>query len=825
MGGPVNVLVLTMRVFLSLPWKILGLLSVFLLLASLIIGNSWINKNDQDFLTQQQQLLHQDKQQFTLINTLLRHRIETWFESFIHFQANYGDTIEATSLFLQLEQDYLQLHWLINNIWLYDTEKSLYFSSMQQTPPELLEDVRQVFEQQNSTSRIICTPRCEQYFNMPILVNKGNIAVLTVSISLQQTLAALNRATLANMAVVSLPQGASPSQSFQDLQIEPPIAESQQQFVQALLDDVTDKTNVAQVLRNGHRIRQQANTFLVNLLPLDENDKSDHYLLFVHDISESSALHSAFQKRVLWISIIVTIISLLTFFWLTHRLRKRLLSITRTLPLLAEKRYQQFRQHQYIGSELFSDEIDNLQMSASRLGDELESLDQKIENNTRELENIAMYDKLTGLASRNLLTQKLREYISALANHKASLAVMFLDFDNFRKINDTHGHNIGDSFLIEAAKRIKTCVESDNLICRFGGDEFVIVLPQQTLQQTIAVAEKLLIHFRAPMLLVGQRFYITTSIGIVETNQANAEVDDLIRKADMAMYASKDDGGDRYRVFDHQMYQLVIHRMQMESEVRIALEHEQFSFALQPQIEINSGKLVGFEALIRWIHPDKGFIPPDEFIPILENSENMIQLGYWGLRRAFIILSKMEQLGFKHQRIAVNLSAVQLLDPNLLPFLKQLLIDFNRDGSQIELELTERTVVADIENTLTIMSDLRRLGFTFSIDDFGTGYSSLAYLKQMPVDIIKIDRSFISGMADRQADRQIVSSIIAMIQKLGMKVVAEGVETLAQLNMLKEMNCEIGQGYFIAKPIMETELYDLMPDMLKNGIWDNMDKV
>jgi EAL domain-containing protein (putative c-di-GMP-specific phosphodiesterase class I) len=302
-------------------------------------------------------------------------------------------------------------------------------------------------------------------------------------------------------------------------------------------------------------------------------------------------------------------------------------------------------------------------------------------------------------------------------------------------------------------------------------------------------------------------------------------MDDLVRQSDMAMNASKDAGGGKYSTFSHVMQKAVIRKVELENEVRDALERGEFSFDLQPQVEIATGKLFGFEALIRWFHPERGFIPPDEFIPLIENTENMLKIGYWGLKKAFEILQQLDQLGFKDLKIAVNLSASQFLDPDLLPFLRQQIKVFNRDPSQIELELTERTVVADIELTLETMRQLKVMGFIFSIDDFGTGYSSLAYLKQMPVDVIKIDRSFVSGMSDNSADMQIVSSTIAMVQKLGMRVVAEGVETSAQMKLLQGLHCEIGQGYFISRPIPENELYALLPEKLQFGVWDKLDKL
>jgi diguanylate cyclase (GGDEF)-like protein len=456
----------------------------------------------------------------------------------------------------------------------------------------------------------------------------------------------------------------------------------------------------------------------------------------------------------------------------------------------------------------------------------LESLDQKIEQNTRELENIAMYDRLTGLPNRNMLNYQLKKLLATMKRESNKLTVMFVDFDKFRKINDTHGHDIGDAFLINAAQRIRGCLRDSDMLFRFGADEFVVVFLEQSISEGAPIlATKLLNSFREPIAVDELLFYTSSSIGIASTEDALILLDDLVRQSDMAMYASKDSGGDKYSTFSDDMQKAVIRKVELENEVRDALERGEFSFALQPQVEIATGKLFGFEALIRWVHPERGFIPPDEFIALIENTANMLKIGYWGLKKAFEILQKLDDLGFKNLKVAVNLSASQFLDPDLIPFLQEQIKVFNRNPSQIELELTERTVVADIEQTLDTMRQLKEMGFIFSIDDFGTGYSSLAYLKRMPVDIIKIDRSFVSGMSDNSADMQIVSSTIAMVQKLGMQVVAEGVETSAQMKLLQDLHCEIGQGYFISRPIPENDLYAILPDKLQFGVWDKLNNL
>jgi diguanylate cyclase (GGDEF)-like protein len=830
-GCTADVLVLTMRKFVSLPSKILGLLMAFLLVASVSLAFLWVNKNNQDYLIQQQTLREQDQKQFELIRDLLRTRVESWFESFVHFQANYVDNIEATSFFFEHEFDYLQLNWQINNLWLFDHNRDLTFSTAKITPDYILQDVREVIKTQSSVSHIRCVEECQQQISMPILSNSGQMVILSISSSLLEALAALNRSTFAKLAIVNAEVltsdgGITQNVSSQDLKVNSPISFTNREFMQNILQELPKELTLEDMLGTGYRLESENKVFLLSVLPIDPQLGNPIYLMFVHDISEESLAHKQYQNQVLTTSTVVLMLCALALFLLTRQFRRRLLLLAEQLPLLAEKKYQEFRNHKFYNSRFFVDEIELLQDSASLLGEELEFLDGKIEQNTRELENIAMYDLLTGLPNRNMLSHQLKKLLATMKRESNKLTVMFLDFDKFRKVNDTHGHDIGDAFLINAAQRIRGCLRDSDMLFRYGADEFVVVFLEKNISEGAPIlATKLIDSFREPIAVDELLFYTSSSIGIASTQDASILLDDLVRQSDMAMYASKDAGGNKYSTFSHVMQKAVLRQVELENEVRDALERGEFSFALQPQVEIASGKLFGFEALIRWFHPERGFVPPDEFIPLIENTENMLKIGFWGLKKAFEILQQLDELGYKDLKVAVNLSASQFLDPDLVPFLYEQIKVFGRDPSQIELELTERTVVADIEQTLDTMRLLKEMGFIFSIDDFGTGYSSLAYLKQMPVDIIKIDRSFVSGMSDNSADMQIVSSTIAMVQKLGMQVVAEGVETSAQMKLLHGLNCEIGQGYFISRPIPEKDLYDLLPEKLQFGVWDKLDKL
>ena len=808
-----------MRRFVSLPYKIMGLIITFLVLASVLLTFLWIDKNDQDYLTQQQTLRTQDNKQFQLINDMLRSRIETWFESFVHFQANYSDSVDATAFFLEHEFEYLKVSWQINNIWLFDEQAQLKYSTTADIPAYLAADINQVIEQQISVSHIRCEIECQQQISLPILANQTEMVVLSINSSLLEAMAALHQTTFAELAIVKVSEGAV-SGKITELQVQSPISQSNRKFMQNILQSVPAELSLASMLNSGYRLIKDNNSYLLNLLPIDATLQEPLFLLAVHDITAASRAHADYRLKVIGISVLVVALCSLALWLISMQFRKRLMAVTNMLPLLAEKNYAQFHQQKVENSHFFSDEIELLQDTASVLGHQLESLDRTVENYTRELEHIALFDRLTGLPNRNKLHLVLADLLTQLDHNKLRVNVLFLDFDQFRKINDSYGHDIGDSFLLQAAQHIAHCLSSQDSLFRLGGDEFVVVFCEpQTSHRAPILANALVNHFHLPVKVGIRHFYSTCSVGITSACNSHISVEEIVRQADMAMYVAKDNGGNSVREFDYDLLKSVLRRAEIEHEVRVALEDEQFCFALQPQVEIATGRLVGFEALIRWIHPDKGFISPDEFIPVIESSESIINLGYWGLKQAFVILQRLDDIGVRGKKIAVNLSASQFLDPLLVPFLRQQLDEFKRDAGQIELELTERTVVADVEQTLVTMRQLQQLGFSFSIDDFGTGYSSLAYLKQMPVEYIKIDRSFVSAMHIDNADMKIVSSTIAMVNKLGMKVIAEGVETAEQMQLLDGMGCDLGQGYFISRPIFEKDIYKLLPQKLANDIW------
>jgi len=419
-----------------------------------------------------------------------------------------------------------------------------------------------------------------------------------------------------------------------------------------------------------------------------------------------------------------------------------------------------------------------------------------------------------------MLNYQLRKSIAHIDRNSRGVAVLFLDLDDFKKVNDSNGHTAGDKLLIQAAERVRLSVGKMDLACRFGGDEFIVLLGDLTsVNDAVKVAKKLLAEFKEPIMLDSSIFYVSTSIGISYTESCDEKAEDLIAYADIAMYEAKDNGGSQFHVYHQTMYQRVAQRVMLEGEVRQALAKHQFSLSLQPQLRAKDNKIYGFEVLLRWKHPERGMISPEDFIPILENSQHMIELGYWIIHRCFELAITIREQGLTEARIAINLSAGQFIDTNLPNYMQGLLDKFSLSADNFELELTEQTLVKDIEHTIAIMDNLKSMGFSFAIDDFGTGYSSLAYIKRMPVDVIKIDKSFVFGMLENHADYQIIMSTIAMVKNLGLIVIAEGVETAAQLRSLTENDCNLIQGFYFSRPVPEVELIEFIQSRTLNGYW------
>lgn len=808
-----------MKPFLSLPKKIMLLLLAMLLSIAGSLSWLWLSKTNQDYLLKQQEIRKQNQQQYILLNDMNRNRLESWIELFVQLKRESVDQAEALSNELTDKFEFLQLHWQVENIWMSDHAGELLFSSKSHVPDHVEKIRKNVQETQRSSTVIHCDIQCLQILSIPVLLNDGGIATITASVSMLETLAFLNQSTGATLAMVYVPDDPEAAKAS-NLFIRGPLARGHRAFFNALISAFPKAYQINKLLAEGIQVQHNNSDYLLNLIPMTANEKQNNYVLSAHDVTPITQAHRSYQRSLLITGSVVFLISGLLFYMLTNSFRDRLIRLSERLPLLALQEYEKFRGSSLSSKHLFSDELDQLVESSDELAQRLEELDEQVLLKTTELEKIAMYDSLTSLPNRNMLLFQLQNAISKLQRTPGMVVILFFDLDDFKKVNDSYGHSVGDALLIEASKRFEGILRKTDLACRFGGDEFVVMLSQvEDLDGAVKVAEKLLKTFQDPISVNSLRFYMSTSIGIAATSDSDFDAEDFVRHADIAMYQAKEAGGNCYKMYNVKMSQKAIDKVALETEARDALIDDQFTFALQPQIELSTNRLMGFEALLRWFHPERGAVPPGQFIPVLENTEFMLALGRWCINNAFEQLIEFKQRGLGNLKIAVNLASNQFLDPDLIPLLKSKLKETGIKPELIELELTERTLVADVERTTKIMRDLINIGFIISIDDFGTGYSSLSYLKRMPAHIIKIDRSFVDGMSSSKADKQIVASTIDMVQNLGMKVIAEGIEEHGQFEMLKEFNCDMAQGYLMARPILQADLYAELDSNLVDGIW------
>jgi diguanylate cyclase (GGDEF)-like protein/PAS domain S-box-containing protein len=424
---------------------------------------------------------------------------------------------------------------------------------------------------------------------------------------------------------------------------------------------------------------------------------------------------------------------------------------------------------------------------------------------------LADHDELTGLPNRSLFKQSLAQAVQRAERSGKFLSVLFLDLDRFKIINDSLGHETGDQVLRAVAERLSGCVRQVDVVSRFGGDEFAVLIEGLTAEdQAGAVARKIVDALAKPLVLAGRQYRPGASIGISTYPSDGRDVLSLQKNADIAMYRAKEEGRGTFKFYSEQLNTHSVQRLEFESNLNGAVNNKEFVLYYQPKVDLASGRIAGVEALIRWVSPQFGFVSPADFIAIAEESGLIVPMGRWVLQTACVQNRAWQKGGLPPLRIAVNMSARQMADKGLVEFIVDTMTHTGLTAESLELEITESAVMSNQDHAEKVLNQLKAFGFHLTMDDFGTGYSSLAYLKRFPFDSVKIDQSFVRGIPSSRDDCAIVEAIIAMAHSLELKVVAEGVETQEQSDFLRELGCDQIQGYFFSKPIPSAEIVGLL---------------
>lgn len=439
--------------------------------------------------------------------------------------------------------------------------------------------------------------------------------------------------------------------------------------------------------------------------------------------------------------------------------------------------------------------------------DELEALAKAFDERSYSLQHLAKHDPLTGLPNRLFFLDRLEYGIERAKRDNTMLAVLFIDLDHFKEVNDSLGHNVGDELLKHVASILKTIVRDSDTVARFGGDEYAILIEQiEDEKLVIDTISEVMHRFKETMHITHFRFFLSTSIGVALYPQNGTTPELLLQNADAAMYKAKDEGRNTYQFYTDDMTQRAYERMSLQNELHNALIHKEFVVYYQAQVDMRDSSIIGMEALVRWNHPVKGMVPPDKFIPLAEETGMIIDIDRWVMRTAMDQFAEWTRKGYQTGKLSINLSMLQLKHEDFLGAVTESIAKSGIPTSQLQFEITETQIMENPEEAIAKLLQLKTLGITLAIDDFGTGHSSLSYLKRLPVDKVKIDKSFVQGIPDDHDDIKLTRAIIALAQSLNLELIAEGVETQEQVHYLTEHGCNEAQGYLYFRPLSAADL-------------------
>ncbi len=808
--------------FVSIKWKIVIVVSLILFAINGFISVITYNSLDKQFVTQQARLLKQQKN----VSDKLIEQVYQRLEGFVEILSFFSDTqVGSNTIKISLDQNWphIQILFELQGAKLIAPDGNILGTWGEKFESSTQDLFHQVIQSQLPANGFFCGTECSFYLASPILGQNGEVFVLIVSQSVAEWLLKLKSVSGANTGIISVKQFEVYSL------INNPKEKILPKWRANIIGLTTAETNFDYLLELSRNIKleiaKKQNNYLtknsrdlnVRFLSLEnENSTYPAYLVLINDITSSrEQIRTGVSQAIITalLGILVTVLFIVLSTWKPIR---RITTLSNSLPMLATGHFEQVKNvlSRKTSNLFIKDEIDNLGDIAIDLTGQLERLESEVIIREKALTKNALYDELTDLANRRLIMDRILHALSEHRREKTNFAVLFLDLDQFKRINDSMGHEQGDKLLTEVARRLTDCVRESDTVARLGGDEFTILLNHLDDDfNATSVAKKIMKNLKYPINLNGREIIITTSIGIAIAPENGRDPETILRNADLAMYKAKDKGRDNYHYYTESMNIEAQEFLELENDLRLAVDRHEFELYYQPQVDLKSGVIIGVEALIRWNSPKRGFVLPYVFIDALEATGLIVPLGEEIIRMACEQAYLWNEVCHHEIKVSINLSARQFNDPELESCIKKILNEKQIESKYLEMEITESMLMDDIQNAIDTMHRLKRLGLTLAIDDFGTGYSSLSYLKQFPVDVLKVDREFVKDIPFNKSDMAITSAVIAMAHKLHLKVVAEGIETEEQMEFLKSNNCEIGQGYYFGRPQPATEISILLSNV------------
>jgi diguanylate cyclase (GGDEF)-like protein len=781
--------------------------------------------------------LNQLEQQFTAIQTTKKSRLIDDFanlsdQSFSQL-ALIAEQIAITRTNSRSEEEFkivLDRLWEgleyisdISNIHFYNNKQILPVNSYGGETDEIFNQLaNEAINSGRPENKVLCHSLCNFVAAIPIIVN-DDIQATVVTKPLSDVIMALAKLNQVSVVLVTH-QNKENLYKDRSLKAWNANVEFTTDMTKTfnILNDVSKRFTLEAVKNDKIQWEVDSANFIVSILPSVGGLGNEYDLIILDDITKYQETIKDHKTEAFIIIFISSLFFAVLAFLLTISPISKLQQLISQYAEIAKHEFTNARKGILIKKTLFPDELDVLFKKTIDLVDELDALNNDLSEKNHALHHQAMHDELTGLGNRNFFISQIQHTISATKNQPTLWALVFIDLDNFKVINDNFGHDSGDQVLKTIAQRLVNCLHQTDIISRLGGDEFTLILKEINTPEDISkIMDKLFHNLQQPMSFANKEITMNCSAGVLISNENIMDYHDALKSADIAMYEAKKAGRNCYKVFNKSMYLYSQHNFMIQHEFNDSLQNNEFYLQLQPQVVISTGKLIGFEALVRWKHHELGPIYPDSFIPILDGSDKIVQLGRWVAINALAQLAELSEY-VDSLRMAINVSPRQLHDETFIPLLLQLCELHNIKTQQIEIELTEGILVENIELAKLWMHKVIGYGFHLAIDDFGTGYSSLSYLSNLPFNTVKLDRSFITPLTDSDSDRDLLEAIIHMVKKMKCEVVAEGIEDSNQYSILGKMNCHIAQGYLIQRPIEVSELKPILKEYAKTACWPSI---